>query len=331
MRSTIICVDDDKLILSTLADQLAEWVGNNYAVEKATGGSEALEVLSDCNASGTPVSVIISDYIMPGMRGDELLCKIHERDKSIRNIMLTGYSQLDGIKNAINNAGLYRFISKPWDKKDLMLTVIEAIKSYEQEKANQNLLHSFERLYRGYEAQLDHIISAVATAIDMRSGSRPEHSRNVVTVSQKLGTKAGLNADALKDLRTMAAFHDIGRIILFDHDLKQIQENDQTLHDILPLAALQNEGAKKIFSQNPQFDKKLLDGICFYLEKYDGTGLRSLKGIAIPKEARIIAIANNYDLLVSNGASSEAAIVSLGRWNGTVLDPELLRMFRDIM
>lgn len=328
LRSTIICVDDDKLILYTLANQLEEWVGNNYAVERAGSGQEALEILEDCAASGTPVSVVVSDYIMPGMKGDELLCKVHERDKSIRCIMLTGYSQLEGIINAINHAGLYRFVSKPWDKKDLMLTIIGAIKSYEQEKVNKDLLQGFEKLYRGYEQKLEYITGSIAEAIDWRSGNHAGHSRNVAAVSQQIGKKAGLDADALNALKIMASFHDIGRLILDDRDLTPIRDNEQEFYDNLPMVALQNEGARQVLSVNPEMGAALLNGIGNFLEKFDGTGVRGLKGRDIPMEARIIAVANHYDRFIAGGDTHDLALERLTIWKGTALDPKMVEYLR---
>jgi signal transduction histidine kinase len=80
---------------------------------------------------------------MPGMKGDELLKEIHKLSPGSLKILLTGQASLDGISNAINNAQLYRFIAKPWDKDDLVLTVKEAIKSFLQDlkirKQNEEL------------------------------------------------------------------------------------------------------------------------------------------------------------------------------------------------
>ncbi|MDX1285974.1 MAG: hybrid sensor histidine kinase/response regulator, partial [Draconibacterium sp.] len=82
---------------------------------------------------GQKVPVIISDYIMPGMKGDQLLKEIHKISPESLKILLTGQASIEGISNAINNAALYRYIAKPWDKDDLVLTVKEAIKSFLQE------------------------------------------------------------------------------------------------------------------------------------------------------------------------------------------------------
>jgi response regulator RpfG family c-di-GMP phosphodiesterase len=71
---------------------------------------------------------------MPGMRGDEFLIEIHKRDPHTLKILLTGHANIEGIANAINKANLYRYIPKPWDRDDLILTVREAIRSFLQEE-----------------------------------------------------------------------------------------------------------------------------------------------------------------------------------------------------
>jgi signal transduction histidine kinase len=71
---------------------------------------------------------------MPAMRGDELLIKVHEKNPKTLKILLTGHANIEGITNAINRANLYRYIPKPWDKDDLILTVREAVRSFLQEE-----------------------------------------------------------------------------------------------------------------------------------------------------------------------------------------------------
>ena len=81
----------------------------------------------------TDVPIVVADFIMPGMTGDVLLEKVHNLLPNTRTILLTGQASIEGIGNAINHGNLYRFISQPWEKDDLMLTLREALQSYDQE------------------------------------------------------------------------------------------------------------------------------------------------------------------------------------------------------
>lgn len=139
-QTVIICVDDEPIILDSLRIELEESLGDDYLIELAQGGEEALEVFLELTADNYEVALVIADYIMPDMKGDELLKRIHEISPQTLKIMLTGQADVTGVGNAINYANLYRYIAKPWDTADLKLTVKEAIHSYfrEQEIAKKN-------------------------------------------------------------------------------------------------------------------------------------------------------------------------------------------------
>jgi adenylate cyclase len=139
-RQVIICVDDERTVLRSLKAELQEAVGNDYTIEMAEGGEEALELIEELLEEGDEVLLIISDHIMPDMKGDELLKQAHIILPESIKIMLTGQADIGAIANAINSANLYRYITKPWQSEDLKLTVREALNSYLQAQrlAQQN-------------------------------------------------------------------------------------------------------------------------------------------------------------------------------------------------
>ena len=143
-KQVIFCIDDEEIILQALEEQLDTFFGEEYKIETSDSGEDALEYFKELLEEGVKVPVVIADFIMPGMNGDELLKEIHKLSPGSLKILLTGHASLEGISNAINNAQLYRYIAKPWDKDDLVLTVKEAIKSFLQEmkikKQNKELL-----------------------------------------------------------------------------------------------------------------------------------------------------------------------------------------------
>ncbi|MEW6493788.1 MAG: adenylate/guanylate cyclase domain-containing protein, partial [Cyanobacteriota bacterium] len=133
-KPVIICIDDEPTILDSLKIQLRKSIGNEYLIETAEGGEEALDLLEELLANGYEIALVISDYLMPGIKGDELLSRIHIISPKTLKIMLTGQADLEAVANAINNAKLYRYIAKPWQVEDMSLTVKEAINSYLQDK-----------------------------------------------------------------------------------------------------------------------------------------------------------------------------------------------------
>jgi PAS domain S-box-containing protein len=133
-KQVIICVDDEKTVLRSLKAELKEAIGKNYLIEIAEAGEEALELVAELLDENYEILLVISDHIMPGMKGDELLKRVHELSPKTLKIMLTGQADIEAVGNAIKYAKLYRYIAKPWQASDLSLTVKEAVNSYLQAK-----------------------------------------------------------------------------------------------------------------------------------------------------------------------------------------------------
>ena len=133
-KPVIICVDDEQTILDSLEIDLLKAFEDKYLIETAQSGEEALELLSELLADQYEVPLVISDHIMPNMKGDELLRSVHAISPNTLKIMLTGQADLEAVVNAISYAKLYRYIPKPWQCDDFKLTVTEAIYRYFQDQ-----------------------------------------------------------------------------------------------------------------------------------------------------------------------------------------------------
>ena len=140
----IICVDDEEGILHVLRQQLAPFE-EGYEVDLAQSGKEALELLDQLDDEGEGVAMVIADQIMPGMRGVQLLEEVHQRLPRTSKILLTGQAGLDAVVQAINRAGLDRYIAKPWDEQDLRLTVETLLTKYRLERENVRLIDDLQR------------------------------------------------------------------------------------------------------------------------------------------------------------------------------------------
>jgi len=133
-RPVILCVDDEPVILYSLRAELNKALGRDYLIELAESGKEALEIIEELLADNVEIPLVISDYIMPQMKGDELLQRIHAKSAKTLKVMLTGQASIEAVARAVNQAKLYRYIAKPWDAEDLKLTVTQALRSYFQDK-----------------------------------------------------------------------------------------------------------------------------------------------------------------------------------------------------
>ncbi len=133
-KPVIVCIDDEPDVLNSLKRELKKVIGDQCIIETAEGGAEALELLADLRADEHEIALVLSDYIMPDIKGDALLRKIHEQSPDTLTIMLTGQADLEALSNTIKYAKLYRYIPKPWKNEDLQLTVVEAVHSYLQDQ-----------------------------------------------------------------------------------------------------------------------------------------------------------------------------------------------------
>lgn len=150
-KNIIVCVDDELTILSALKAELksifvGDFLYSGFIVEVAQSGSEAIDLIDELLANQHHIPLVISDYLMPNMRGDELLKQIHAKSPESIKIMLTGHATIEGVAYAITHARLYRYISKPWQQEDFKLTVTEAICRYFQDQEIKNKNNALEAL-----------------------------------------------------------------------------------------------------------------------------------------------------------------------------------------
>ncbi|WP_333180677.1 MULTISPECIES: response regulator [unclassified Microcoleus] len=110
-------------MLDSLRTQLAAAFGDAYIYEGAEEGEEALDVINDINDEGISFILIISDWLMPGIRGDELLIQIHQNYPHVLKIMLTGQANELAIDRAKKQANVHWCLSKPWWEADLLETI----------------------------------------------------------------------------------------------------------------------------------------------------------------------------------------------------------------
>ncbi|OQW90560.1 MAG: hypothetical protein BWK78_06690 [Thiotrichaceae bacterium IS1] len=133
-KPVILCVDDEKMVLECLREQLLDHFADEYTIETAESGADAIEIFTELLEEQIEIPLVVSDCIMPDMKGDQLLTQIHALAPKTFKVMLTGQASSEAVINAVNHAKLYRYISKPWEQRDLILTVTEALRSYFKDK-----------------------------------------------------------------------------------------------------------------------------------------------------------------------------------------------------
>ncbi len=124
-KPVILCVDDEKIILDSLKTQLKGKFGNVYMYEVAENAGDAMEVVDELNEDGYDILIVVSDWLMPGVKGDDFLINLHKKYPNIIKLMLTGQADEEAIERAKKHANLHKCLHKPWTEEEL----VEAIKT----------------------------------------------------------------------------------------------------------------------------------------------------------------------------------------------------------
>lgn len=122
-KPVILCVDDEVVVLESLEIELKKAFGNDYVYEFAESADEALEIIDELNEEEVEVLLIVSDWLMPGMKGDELLIKIHNKYPELVTVLLTGQADQEAVERAQEQANLYAYLHKPWNSNELIQTI----------------------------------------------------------------------------------------------------------------------------------------------------------------------------------------------------------------
>ena len=126
-EAVILCVDDEVTILKSLEIELEDAFEDDYLYEFAETADEALEIIQMLEEEGTPIILIVSDWLMPGMKGDELLINVHQKHPGIIKIMLTGQADEEAVGRAEKEANLHSCLYKPWNREELIETIQSAL------------------------------------------------------------------------------------------------------------------------------------------------------------------------------------------------------------
>ncbi|MBI5478007.1 MAG: response regulator [Deltaproteobacteria bacterium] len=135
-RATLLVVDDEEII----RDLLARTFEGVYTVRTAASGSEAL-----AQVALRPVDLLITDQKMPGLTGVELIVKAREIQPDLEAIVLSAYTDPPDLIQAINEGRVYRYVTKPWNTPELLMTVRNALEAVRLRREREELVRRLER------------------------------------------------------------------------------------------------------------------------------------------------------------------------------------------
>lgn len=131
LDKAILCVDDEQIVLISLRDQISKHFGEKYRCEIAQSADEAWEIIEELSLEKIKILMIVCDWLMPGIRGDEFIIKVHHHYPHIITVMLTGHAQEEAIERARQQGKLFAYISKPWSESDLIKIIESGLNKYD--------------------------------------------------------------------------------------------------------------------------------------------------------------------------------------------------------
>jgi two-component system sensor histidine kinase ChiS len=127
MQRAILCVDDEKSILNGLQQQITRFFGDEFLLEFAQSVDEALEVMDDFHDTQITVALVITDQMMPGKTGSDLIRHLNQAYPLTKCVLLTGYTENEVI-DSLNTANLFSCLNKPWEMNELMELIHRCVK-----------------------------------------------------------------------------------------------------------------------------------------------------------------------------------------------------------
>lgn len=122
-KQAILCVDDEAIILLSVKQELQSHFRERFLYETALNAREALAIIDELSAEGIVFILVISDWLMPGMSGEEFLAKVKDSHPEIKTILLTGHASPDSMERMQQEELTDSIILKPWRRNELIQKV----------------------------------------------------------------------------------------------------------------------------------------------------------------------------------------------------------------
>ena len=318
-KPTVLAVDDDDVNLFMVNSIL----GPMARVVKKSSGIVALKYLSDHN-----VDLVLLDFNMPGMDGMEVLAEMRRREetKNVPVIFMTGEIDVE-LETEVFQAGAVDFVRKPFAPMVLKARTRRVLqneylkRNLRDEVAEQTQLAE-ERL-AAHIRLFDQTILALVKTIDAKDKYTQGHSQRVAEYTRMIARRAGESPARLQELYSMGLLHDIGKIGVPSAIINKNSRLTDEEYDIIKSHTTLGAEILKPIVEFP----KLSIGARNHHERWDGRGYPDgLAGEDIPKDARLIAVADAYDAMTSRRSyrgvmEQERVRNEIERGRGSQFDP----------
>lgn len=328
--SKILITDDEPAVCEILCRWL---MAEGYTCSTAFSGEQAMRLLGDHD-----FELVVSDVLMPGISGLDLLEFIRNRFPEIAVILVTGIDDRDTALSAVQ-LGAYGYVIKPFKKNEILINVSNALERQRLRSLSQQYERILEARVLDRTAEVrrreEEIIFRLLSTAAYRDDETGEHIRRIGLYSSLMARNLRWEGQSVDEIRLAAAMHDIGKVGLPDNILKKPGNLTREEFEIMKT---HTEIGSKILGGSDVPMIRMAAGIArSHHEKWDGSGYsKALPGDAIPESGRIVAVADVYDALVNDrvyrpAMSETEAIAIMNDGKGRHFDPRILEAFFDLL
>jgi putative nucleotidyltransferase with HDIG domain len=327
----ILVVDDEEAIREVVSTMLES---QGFECITAENGKLAQQHLQR-----NSLDLVLTDMVMPVMDGLALLEWVHKHDNEVPVVMVTAMHDLSTALEAIRR-GAYDYVLKPFEKGQLFVSVRRALEHRHLRMENRNYQLKLEKLVDDRTAQLsgaldqleqsyDYTLEALGAALDMKDAETEGHCQRVTAFTIAIARAMNVDTELLPQIARGAFLHDIGKMAIPDQILRKPGPlNDEERAIMRRHCQIGYERLARI-----PFLREAAEIVLAHQEYYDGTGYpRGLKGEQIPLGARIFAVADALDAMISDRPYRSALSLShardeIERCSGTQFDPQVVKVF----
>jgi response regulator RpfG family c-di-GMP phosphodiesterase len=315
MTYKLLIVDDEAPNLRLLERLFSR----DFHCLTASSGADAVQLLEQHD-----VAILISDQRMPQMTGIELLKKSSLLRPHMVRILLTGYTDVEALVEALNSGLVYKYVTKPWNNDDLKLTVNRACEHYESNKKGHSLALANGRLLAGMKSITDSVAMSLVEMLKVRDDHGYNHALRVRNCSIAIAKVMDLPDEDNEELTRAALLHHFGKLDISGGG--PIDRRNQTA-----IAEAHAACEVSLLANIPELGS-VVDIVNLHRENFDGSGLPlGLGGTQIPLASRIIRVAHEYDSMILPTAlvaplEHDEAMRFLVQRSGTQFDPHVIEV-----
>lgn len=321
MTHKLLIVDDETANLRLLERLFSQ----DFQCLTASSGPEAIRLMEKHD-----IAILITDQRMPEMTGIELLKRTARLRPHMVRILLTGYTDVEALVEAINSGLVYMYINKPWKNEDLKVRVSRACEHYENNKKRQALADANTRLLTRLEEVKRGVTLALTDMLSIRDRHASEHALRVREYALMIANHLGLSEEQRELLSVASLLHNLAHIEVPRPARAVVGEAMVSP----PTVRTQSEAEAKLLYAIPDLANvtEILDGL---RENFDGSGNpRGLMAEQIPILSRILRLADEYDQMILPKASAEMTHEEVMRFltqrSGKQFDPRIIEVLSQL-